>query len=140
MDPERWREIKRIYNSALEFELDKQEGFLIEACGGDDSLRNEVESLLDQQRDAQSFMKDPAMEVAAHALARGHKEANIKTLAGQSVAHYRIMEKIGEGGMGVVYRAQDTRLNRDVAIKSLPDIFAADPSRMARFDREGAGR
>src|SRR5499427_9048472 len=53
-----------------------------------------------------------------------------------SIAHYRITSKLGEGGMGAVYRGTDTKLNRDVAIKVLPDIFAADPERMARFERE----
>src|SRR5262245_26684194 len=54
----------------------------------------------------------------------------------QSLAHYRILSKLGEGGMGEVYRARDTRLNRDVALKVLPPVFAADPDRMARFERE----
>src|SRR6059036_754225 len=52
------------------------------------------------------------------------------------IAHYRVTSKLGEGGMGAVYRATDTKLNRDVAIKVLPDIFAADPDRLARFTRE----
>src|SRR3982750_737707 len=52
------------------------------------------------------------------------------------IAHYRIVAKLGEGGMGAVYRATDTKLNRDVAVKALPDSFAADPDRMARFERE----
>jgi serine/threonine protein kinase len=54
----------------------------------------------------------------------------------QQIAHYRISTKIGEGGMGAVYRASDTKLNRDVAIKVLPDSFAQDPDRLARFTRE----
>src|SRR5262249_44396568 len=54
----------------------------------------------------------------------------------QSLAHYRIVSKLGEGGMGAVYRATDTKLNRDVAVKVLPDAFAADPDRLARFARE----
>src|SRR3954466_10532179 len=54
----------------------------------------------------------------------------------QTIAHYRITSKLGEGGMGAVYRAVDTKLNRDVAIKVLPDAFAADPDRLARFTRE----
>src|SRR5499425_3243446 len=53
-----------------------------------------------------------------------------------SIAHYRITAKLGEGGMGAVYRATDTKLNRDVAIKVLPDSFASDPDRLARFTRE----
>ena len=54
----------------------------------------------------------------------------------QTIAHYRITAKLGEGGMGAVYRATDTKLNRDVAVKVLPDTFAADPDRLARFTRE----
>jgi eukaryotic-like serine/threonine-protein kinase len=54
----------------------------------------------------------------------------------QSIAHYRIVSKLGEGGMGAVYRATDTKLNRDVAIKVLPESFANDPDRLARFTRE----
>ncbi|MGH9462132.1 MAG: protein kinase domain-containing protein, partial [Vicinamibacteria bacterium] len=54
----------------------------------------------------------------------------------QSIAHYRITDKIGQGGMGEVYRATDTKLNRDVALKLLPDLFSKDPDRMARFSRE----
>ncbi len=136
MDPERWERVKRIYSSALECGPDEQESFLNEACGGDDSLRKEVETLLAQQRKADGFMKAPAMEVAAHVMAKDQGKAIAESLAGQSVAHYSIIEKIGEGGMGVVYLAKDTRLDRHVAIKSLPDIFAADPVRMARFERE----
>ncbi|MEO8592327.1 MAG: protein kinase [Candidatus Solibacter sp.] len=54
----------------------------------------------------------------------------------QSIAHYRIVSKLGEGGMGAVYRATDTKLNRDVAVKVLPDSFTADPDRLGRFTRE----
>src|SRR6266700_3960801 len=54
----------------------------------------------------------------------------------QTIAHYRLTSKLGEGGMGAVYRATDTKLNRDVAVKVLPDSFAADPDRLARFTRE----
>jgi serine/threonine protein kinase len=76
------------------------------------------------------------MEVAAQVLAKGSGEEDIESLVGRSVAHYGIVEMIGEGGMGVVYKAHDTRLNRSVAIKALPDIFAADPERLVRFERE----
>src|SRR5215831_7791232 len=56
--------------------------------------------------------------------------------APSAIAHYRILSKLGEGGMGAVYRAADTKLNRDVAIKVLPDSFATDPNRLTRFTRE----
>jgi len=55
---------------------------------------------------------------------------------GQTISHFKIVEKLGAGGMGIVYRAEDTNLNRQVAIKVLPDIFSGDPERMARFERE----
>ncbi len=55
---------------------------------------------------------------------------------GRDLSHYRLVEQIGEGGMGVVWRATDTTLGRDVAIKVLPEAFAHDPERMARFERE----
>ncbi len=57
-------------------------------------------------------------------------------MIGQTLGHYRIVEQIGEGGMGIVYRARDTKLGRDVALKVLPDLFADDPERLARFQRE----
>jgi len=58
------------------------------------------------------------------------------SLVGKSLGHYRVLEKIGEGGMGVVYHARDERLGRDVALKILPEAFAQDPERLARFKRE----
>ncbi len=136
MSDDRWEKVKQIYNSVLEREPDKRDGFLEEACGGDDSVRNEVEVLLAREGEAECFMKSPAMEVAAQVLAKGQRKASVDSLIGHSVGHYRLIEKIGEGGMGVVYRALDIRLDRHVAIKSLPDVFAEDPSRLARFEGE----
>ena len=136
MSNERWERVKQIFNSALECEPDGREDFLREACGGDESLRKEVEVLFAHQGELSGFMKAPAMEVAAQVLAKGSGSEDIESMVGRSVAHYGIVEKIGEGGMGIVYKAHDTRLNRSVAIKALPDIFAADPERLARFERE----
>jgi len=90
MEPERWNQIKRLCQSALDIEADKREAFLREACAGDESLRNEVEALLAHQTEAEGFLKDPAVELAAKELARD-PAATLKTdLAGRRVAHYQI--------------------------------------------------
>jgi len=81
-------------------------------------------------------MQAPAIEFAARALAEERAAKRGFTLTGRTIAHYEVMEKLGEGGMGVVYKAQDTHLNRLLALKVLPDVFAGDPERLARFERE----
>jgi serine/threonine protein kinase len=136
MDKKRWLELDRLYQSALELEPSKRAEYLRQACAEDEPLRKEVEDLLARQSAADAFLETPAMDVAARALAGDREVGPPGSLAGNTVAHYRIEEKIGEGGMGVVYRAQDTRLNREVAIKSLPDAFLSDRRRVERFERE----
>ena len=136
MNPERWQQIKRHYNSALEIEPGRREAFLDEACAGDESLRKEIERLLARQAEAEDVLGAPALEFAARALAQDQKNEPQPDYVGRSLLHYRITDKIGEGGMGVVYRAEDLHLNRPVAIKVLPEVFAKDAERMARFERE----
>ncbi len=136
MDPERWQQIKQLYNTALELEPGQRESFLQEACAGDQSLLKEIERLLAQQVEAEDLLGKPAFEVAAQALAQDHKDEPQPNYAGRSLLHYRITERIGEGGMGVVYRARDTHLDRTVAIKVLPGAVVADPERKRRFVQE----
>jgi len=136
MNPERWQQIERIYNRALELDTGQRAAFIDGACAGDSSLRNEVESLLARQSLAEHFIESPAIEMAAQALARDQQPRTDTDLAGRTLLHYQITGKIGEGGMGVVYRAQDTHLNRPVAIKVLPDVFEEDAERLGRFERE----
>ncbi len=135
MNPERWREIERIFNSVLDLEPEEQEAFLERACAGDEDLRQYVQNLLASHKEEDDFIERPALEVARD-LAADPGSMLGPDLSGSSLGHYRILDRIGSGGMGVVYRANDSALGRDVAIKVLPDVFAADPERMARFERE----
>ncbi len=98
---------------------------------GDDSLRREVESLLVGQSAAERFLHTPALEVTAALALSPHA-----LVVGQQVGPYQIHGRLGAGGMGEVYRAHDTKLGRDVAIKILPRVFTSDPERLARFERE----
>ncbi len=136
MDPERWRQITEIVHAALERDPGQREAFFDEACAGDESLREEVASLIEQDGKSRGLFDRPAVEVAAMALAKDQAQDPQSDLTGRALLHYRILEKIGQGGMGVVYRAEDTRLRRDVAIKVLPPGRMADPDRKRRFIHE----
>src|SRR5512136_1444454 len=136
MTPERWEGIKQIYHSALEVEPGRREAFLKEACAGDEALFKEVMSLLAQEGNSEGFFESPALQVVARELAEDRAQEPATDLVGHTLSHYRIEQKIGEGGMGVVYRARDPRLGRDVAIKVLPAEVASDPDRLRRFEQE----
>ncbi len=136
MHPERWKEIERICQSALVIEREKREAYLKEACAGDESLRKEVEVLLQQQTKAEGFLQDPAIDDAAKALAKEKENALAGELTGRIISHYRIIEKIGQGGMGEVFLAEDTSLHRKVALKFLPPEMQQDSLAQKRLMRE----
>ncbi len=136
MNPERWQRVKQLYNSALDLEPPGREEFLKEACAGDDSIREEVKRLLAQESEAEKVLGKPALEFAARGLAQDRRQDPQPDSVGRSLLHYRITEKIGEGGMGVVYKARDTHLDRTVAIKVLHAEAMADPERKRRFIQE----
>jgi serine/threonine-protein kinase len=128
--PERWQHVARIYESAIEVDPDSRDDFLSTACGGDEALRREVESLL-RQDDASVILDRPVWVTAAPLLNDGPALD-----PGVSLGPYRIEHLLGAGGMGRVFRASDTRLGRLVAIKVLASGVAFDQQMRARFGRE----
>jgi serine/threonine protein kinase len=142
MNQQRWRQIERLCHDALDREPGARGAFLDEACAGDADLRREVDSLLAQQSAARDFLERPAAQHSARVASRREGVVQEPQAAGGPLAPgaqlgpYEITALIGEGGMGDVYRARDTRLDRTVAIKVLPPAFAADPERRARLERE----
>ena len=137
MNPDRWSRIKEVFQAALDRPADQQAVFLDVVCAGDDGLRAEVTRLLAAHADAASFMEQsPAAGLAAAARSVPVTAGRGFVVPGTRLGRYEMLSVLGAGGMGEVYRARDTRLQRDVAIKVLPDILAADPERLARLTRE----
>jgi serine/threonine protein kinase len=125
MKKDLWRRAEEIFHAALERPPEARRAFLDEACGEDTELRRQVEMLVSKDENAGSFLEKPALA-----------DATAISLAGKHYGTYHILSLLGAGGMGEVYRAHDSKLGRDVAIKTLPPEFARDPDRVARFQRE----
>jgi serine/threonine protein kinase/Tol biopolymer transport system component len=132
VSPERWQQVKKVLAAALEREEDQRGAYLNQACAGDNALRQEVESLLAEEKGAEGFLEVPALEIPS----RMFDQDPSKSLCGRQLGSYKVLSLLGAGGMGEVYEAHDTKLGRKVALKILPSAFVHDPERLSRFQRE----
>jgi Tol biopolymer transport system component len=132
MTPERYKQVGQLFRAAREMTPEQRTRFIAEACEGDQSLQQDVESLLAYEARTDGIVDRPALEVTAEALAAEQRHS----LVSQQIDHYQIVSLLGRGGMGEVYRARDTRLDRQVAIKILPVAYSLDSDRLRRFEQE----
>jgi eukaryotic-like serine/threonine-protein kinase len=132
MDRERWKQIDEVFEAALERGPLERATFLSQACAGDDGLRKQVESLLASEEQARSFIERPAVEIAAESLSN----QQTKSMKGRMVGPYKILQPLAAGGMGQIYLAKDTKLDRLMALKVFPSYLTQDGDRMRRFEQE----
>jgi len=139
MDTDRWKQICDLLHAVLERPEQEQETYLRQACGGDAALLEEVHSLLAAHRGAGSFLDAPAISPAdmpTQTTDLASIGGVFRSMVGETVSHYRVLSRLGSGGMGVVYEAEDIKLARRVAMKFLPGEVASDRTAFERMQRE----
>src|SRR5215471_2500925 len=132
MSPERWQKVNNLFHSALERDPADRAAFLEEACSGDSSLRNEIESLISSHDNSDGFVEAYPFEAAVGLLGEDQTDLTV----GQRIGQYKILSLLGRGGMGEVYLAYDSKLSRKIALKLLPASFTKDSARVRRFEQE----
>jgi len=132
MTPEQWQRVEAVLQEAIDRSPQDRASFLDAACAGDRQLLDEATSLINAYNEAGDFIEQPAISQDAHILVG----SDIADKIGHEIGPYTIVKRLGGGGMGEVYLAQDARLDRLVALKILPVYFASDDARLRRFQRE----
>jgi eukaryotic-like serine/threonine-protein kinase len=131
LTPEHWSKVKTALDGALARPEGERVAFLSVACAGDPSLRREVESLIGSAEHTRSLLESPV-------LADSVPDGDADPMVGRTLGAYRILSRLGAGGMGEVFLAHDSRLGRKVALKLLPEALSADPDRLRRFHLEAS--
>jgi serine/threonine protein kinase/Tol biopolymer transport system component len=132
MDPNRWHKIEEVFNATLALPADQRESFLDSACEGDAELRSQIDSLIGELKQPDEFLSEPAFALGARLLAEDQDE----DLSGQTFGAYRILKPLGSGGMGKVFLAEDSNLQRLIALKLLPPSLTGSTDSTLRFRQE----
>ncbi len=136
MDPQRWNRVQTLFNAALEKDAEGREAFLQEACAGDQELLNEVHALLVEDQQVRSVLHGNAVDALADSAPAFRGGSMEHSMIGKVIDNYRITGVLGRGGMGVVYKATEVRLDRDVAIKMMDVRLASEEGFLKRFQSE----